>query len=79
MSRWQLLKDVLLTGLGMFAIFSQVLSAKPNGLLLGTGLALTVPSTWDHVKALLPGSGGGGSSPPSEPPGQQPSQGSHGE
>jgi hypothetical protein len=69
-----LLKDILLTGTGVAVIFSQVLSAHPDGLLLGTGLALTVPTIADHVKALLPSSGGGGSSPSSPPPTPRPSQ-----
>jgi hypothetical protein len=72
--RWYLLKDVLLTGTGVAVIFSQVLSLHPNGLLLGTGLALTVPSVAEHVKALLPSSGGGSSSASSAQPGPQPSQ-----
>jgi hypothetical protein len=71
MSRWFLLKDVLLTGTGVAVILSQVLSLHPDGLLLGTGLALTVPTIADHVKALLPSSGGGASSPSSDPHGQQ--------
>jgi hypothetical protein len=66
---WNLIKDVGLTGTGIFVILTQAFSPRPNGLLLGTGLALTVPSTWDHIKALLPSSGGESSSPPSEPPG----------
>ena len=69
MGAWQLLKDILLTGLGMAAIVSQVLSSHPNGLVLGTGLALTVPSVASHVRALLPGPGDGesSSSTPSSP------------
>ena len=73
---WPLIKDVVLTGTGVFVITFEVLNAHPNGLLLGTGLALTVPSTWEHVKALLPSSGGGSSSEPSPsqtPPPSQPS------
>lgn len=66
---WPLVKDVGLTGTGIFVIVLQAFSARPSGLLLGTGLALTVPSTWEHIKALLPSSGGGSSSPPSLPPG----------
>jgi hypothetical protein len=62
MSKWSILKDVLLTGLGMVAIYTQVVSSHPNGLVLGTGLALTVPSVAEHVKALLPGSGAADSS-----------------
>jgi hypothetical protein len=70
---WPLLRDIALTGTGILVIFSQVLATHPDGLLLGTGLALTVPSVAEHVKALLPSSGGAGTSPPSPPPGQQPS------
>lgn len=73
MNRWFLLKDVLLTGVGLGVIGSQIFSAHPNGLLLGTGLALTVPTIADHVRALLPSSGGGESSPSSPPPGPRPS------
>jgi hypothetical protein len=77
---FSVLKDVALTGLGMVAIYTQIFSAKPNGLILGTGLALTVPSVAEHVKALLPGSGGGPSSPSSESPGRpSPSGGQRGE
>ena len=73
---WPLIKDVIFTGTGVFAITFEVLSAHPNGLVLGTGLALTVPSVAEHVKALLPSSGGGSSSEPSPsqtPPPSQPS------
>ena len=79
MDRWQilkdLLKDIVLTGLGVTAIYSQIFSEHPSGLILGTGLVLTVPSTAAHLKALLPSSGGGGETLPSTPqPGAQPSQ-----
>jgi hypothetical protein len=76
---WLLIKDIALTGTGLAVIYVELLSPRaPNGLLLGTGLALTVPSIADHVKALLPSSGGGGSSPPSLPGGQPPSARSSG-
>lgn len=65
---YAVIKDLGLTGTGIFVIILQAFSTHPNGLLLGTGLALTVPSTWDHIRALIP-SGGGSSSPPSEVPG----------
>ncbi len=71
---WPLIKDAVFTGTGVFAITFEVLSSHPNGLVLGTGLALTVPSVAEHVKALLPSSGGGSSSPSSARPGPQPSQ-----
>lgn len=44
-----------MTGTGLAVIWSQAYSPRPSGLLLGTGLALTVPSVAAHVKALLPG------------------------
>lgn len=68
MNRWLLLKDILLTGTGLGVILSQIFSPHPNGLLLGTGLALTVPTIAEHVKALLPSSGGGQSSPSTPSP-----------
>jgi hypothetical protein len=43
------------TGTGLAVIWRQVYSPHPSGLLLGTGLALTVPSVAAHVRALLPG------------------------
>ena len=61
----------MITGTGLVIIWRQVLYASlhPSGLLLGTGLALTVPSVAAHVRALLPASGGESeSSPPSPPP-----------
>ena len=70
--RWLAIgKDVCLTGVGVFVILLQALSTHPSGLLLGTGLALTVPSVAEHVKALLPSSGGGSSSESSPPHGEQ--------
>jgi hypothetical protein len=67
---WMGVKDVILTGTGVAVIWVEALSSHPNGLALGTGLALTVPSVADHVRALLPSSGGGdsSSSPSQEPP-----------
>lgn len=67
MERWRLLKDILLTGTGVAVILSQVFSLHPSGGLLGTGLALTVPTIADHVRALLPSSGGDGGSSRSTP------------
>jgi len=69
---WSLLRDIVVTGTGLAVIWSQVLSAHPDGILLGTGLALTVPSIADHVRALLPSSGGGSSSASSPSPGPRP-------
>jgi hypothetical protein len=74
MKWWRpLLRDIALTGTAMGVIIDQVFSAHPSGLLLGTALALTVPSVAEHVRALLPGSDMPPSLPPSPLPGQQPS------
>ena len=68
MKRWQLMRDVLLTGCAIFVIVTQVYSAHPSDVLLTVALALTAPSVADHAKALLSGSGDGGRSrSPSEP------------
>jgi hypothetical protein len=73
MSRWLLLKDILLTGTGMALVLSQILSPSPSDVLLATGLALTVPSIAAHAGSLLAGHTGGSSSPPTPPSGQAPS------
>lgn len=69
---WQLIRDVLLTGLAIFVIVSQVYSQHPSDVLLAVALALTAPSVADHARALLSGPGGGAHSPSA--PGQQPPQ-----
>jgi hypothetical protein len=66
-SRWQIVKDVLLTGTGILLVLSQVWAARPSDVILVTGLALTVPSVAGHTAALLSGHGGGQSSPPPPP------------
>ena len=68
---WEVIRDVAITGTGLVIIWRQVLYSpqNPSAILLGTGLALTVPSVAAHVKGLLPDSGGdSASSPPSPPP-----------
>lgn len=70
---WPLVRDVAVTGTGLAVIWSQVWSAHPSGLVLGTGLALTVPSVAAHVRALLPGGESGEGSSSSPPPGEPPS------
>jgi hypothetical protein len=72
-NRWLLLKDVILTGTGVLIVLSQTLEAalgqSPSALIIGAGLALTVPSIADHVKALLPGDTGSTTSSSSRPSG----------
>jgi len=69
MSRWLLLKDILLTGTGMALVLSQVLAPTPCDVLLATGLALTIPAVAGHARNLLSGTGGP-SSRASSPSGQ---------
>jgi len=73
---WEIIRDVAVTGTGLVIIWRQVLysAQHPSAVLLGAGLALTVPSVAAHVKGLLPDGGGDSpSSPPSPPAPQQPS------
>jgi hypothetical protein len=70
---WPLARDILLTGTGMGVIIMQVFSRHPSTPLLWTGLALTVPSVVEHVKALLPASPAPDTSPSSLPSGESPS------
>ena len=75
MKSWQLLRDILLTGVAIFIVVTQVYSAHPSDVLLAVALALTAPSVAGHARALLSGPGGGRSSsspqppPPPQPPG----------
>lgn len=73
MSRWLLLKDILLTGTGMALVLSQVFVASPSDLLLVTGLAFTVPSVAAHAKTILGAGTSGPSSPSPSSPGPPPS------
>jgi hypothetical protein len=75
LTRWwrDLLRDVVLTGTGLFMLLSQVFAKSPSDLLLVAGLALTVPATAAHAGALLSGRAPEPSSrpeprPPSLPP-----------
>jgi hypothetical protein len=79
-NRWQLLRDVLLTGTSIFVIVTQVYSAHPSDVLLAVALALTAPSVADHARALLSAPGGGVHSqqgpppPPPQPSSSQPEE-----
>jgi hypothetical protein len=76
LTRWwkELFRDMVLTGAGLAVIGSQVIAAQPQPYLIGAGLALTLPSTYVKIREIIaiPGHGGG-SGPPSLPPGQEPS------
>ena len=79
MDRWQqlkaiweaVLKDIVLTGTGVAIIWKEIHTLQPNGYLIGAAVAFTTPSTWYHIKALLPSSGAGSSLPPSQGSGEQ--------
>jgi hypothetical protein len=69
MSRWLLLKDILLTGTGLFLVLSQALAQSPSDVLIATGMWLTGWAAAGHVKTLISGTGGP-SSPAPSPSGQ---------
>lgn len=79
MKTWPLLRDILLTGTGVFVILSQVYSARPSDVLLAVAMGLTAPAAYEHVRALLSGPGGGSSSPSPPSAGALPSPSSPGD
>jgi hypothetical protein len=68
----ELVRDVILTLGGLGTIGTQVTALHPNPYLIGAGLALTAPATYQKLKELGAASGTGGSGPLSSPPGQEP-------
>ena len=69
----EIIRDVALTLAGLGIIGSQVLAMHPNIGLIGAGLALTAPATYQKLRELggAPAGGGSGQSalpPPPEPP-----------
>ena len=65
---WAVIRDILLTGTGIFLVLKQAYSPHPDDAILAVAMGLTAPSAAGHVKALLSGPAGGRSSPPSPPP-----------
>lgn len=62
-----MVRDILITGTGLFMVVSQVFVRSPSDLIIGGGLALTAPTLASHIKGLLsPGHGESDSSAPSE-------------
>ena len=85
---WQLVRDILLTGTGLWLIISQDMARDPSSTLVVAGLALIVPAAAEHAHTVLSGpsspaphgpppSSGSPSSAPSSPP--PPSGGGSGE
>jgi hypothetical protein len=69
---WTIVRDVLLTGTGIFLVLKQAYSLHPNDAILAVAMGFTAPSAVDHVKALLSGPSDAPSSPPSPPPASLP-------
>jgi hypothetical protein len=72
---WQLIRDVLLTGTGLWLIISQIGTRNPSSTLIVAGLALTVPAAATHAAGVLSGPSapqGPTSSSPSSPPDGEP-------
>lgn len=63
---WQLARDILLTGTGLWLIVSQSVARDPSQTLIVAGLALLVPAIGEHAHNVLSGPsaprGGPGSS-----------------
>jgi hypothetical protein len=72
---WQLVRDVMLTGYGMWVIWSQVQRPDPNGTLLAVALVCIAPAARSAVTTVL--SGAGSSSESSHPPAEPPSASLH--
>lgn len=56
LTTWQLVRDILLTGTGLYLIISQVGARSPSPELIVAGLALTVPAAATHAASVLSGS-----------------------
>jgi hypothetical protein len=70
---WALVRDVALTGLGIFLILQQALWVHhQSGTLLVVGVTLTSPALYEHGKRVLSGPGDMPSSPASQPHGSPP-------
>ena len=68
---WQLMRDVGLTGFGVWVIWRQVEAPDPNGALLAVALVCIAPAARSAVTTVL--SGPGSSSPSQHPPSERPS------
>jgi hypothetical protein len=52
---WAIIKDVLLTGTGVWILISQALSSHPSDPLLVVAMGLCAPAIYDHAKSLVAG------------------------
>jgi len=69
----ELIRDVILTTGGLAIIGTQVVAAHPNPYLIGAGLALTAPATYQKLRELGAASATGTSGPLEPPPPPGPS------
>lgn len=67
---WELIRDVLLTGFGVWIIWTQVERSDPNGTLLAVALVCIAPAARSAVTTVLsaPGSSSESSRRPTERP-----------
>jgi hypothetical protein len=68
----QLVRDVVLTGTGVWIIWRQVESASPNTTLLAVALVCIAPAARSAVTTILSGPSGPGSSSESPHPQEEP-------
>ena len=71
---WQLVRDVALTGFGVWVIWTQVERPDPNGTLLAVALVCIAPAARSAVTTVLSGPGSSSESP--HPPAVRPSRSS---
>jgi hypothetical protein len=74
---WELIRDVGLTGFGVWVIWKQVYAPAPDPALLVVALGCIVPSARSAIITVLSGPGSSSGSP--HPPAEQPSSPSHSE
>jgi hypothetical protein len=73
---WEIIRDVVLTGTGIWLAIHEAYSPSPDDAILALAMGFTAPAAFEHVKALLSSPGESGSSrrppasgsPPSSPP-----------
>jgi hypothetical protein len=65
---WQLIRDVVLTGTGVWIIWRQAEAQDPNTTLLAVALVCIAPAARSAVATLLSGPSGPGSSSESQDP-----------
>lgn len=75
---WQLIRDIALTGAGLWLIISQDGAREPSGTIIVAGLALLAPAAATHAVSIIsgpsaPSHGPPPSSPPAPPPSSSPS------